>query len=188
MLQKTNTKEELKTYTKAEPKPAFINSALEKYYEQTDLSLKWVYDCCLTLKPLKGIDVNDMQIQFWYIEFIKMGWMKKDFDKQFEAIKRTMLYNRIDLENWLTTEKMYNEIDFNIKLQQAIDDKIQQGKFLSNKKAGCNLTDEEKKKISLYEADLIKKKYLREQLEANEEWIKQERIRLKKELILGKAL
>ncbi len=187
MLQKTNTKKDLKSYTKAEPKPNFITAALESYYEQTDLTLKWVYDCCLTLKPLKGIDINEQQIQFWYIEFIKMGWKKKDFDKQFEAIKRATLYGRIDFEAWVKTEMMYNEIDFNVKLNEAINNRIQQGKILKHKIPKCSYTDEEKEKISLYEASLIKGKFEREQFEANEEWVKQERIRIKKELILGKA-
>jgi len=183
MLQKTNINQGLKSYTKDEPKPKFINSALSDYYDQTDLTLRWVYDCCLTLKPLKGIDVNEQQVQFWFIDFIKMGWKKKDFDKQFAAIKRAVLYNRIDFENWLNTEIMYNQVDFGIRLKEIIDSKIQQGKFLKDKKADCILTDEEKQNISLYEADLIKQRYEREQLEANEEWVKQERLRLKKELI-----
>ena len=182
MLQKTNTNQSLKVYTKAEPKPKFINSTLQPYYEKTDLTLKWVYDCCKTLKPLKGIDVNEMQVQFWYIEFIKMGWMKKDFDKQFEAIKRATLYGRIDLESWIKTEIMYNEIDFNVKLKEAIENRILQGKALKERKVECGYTDEEKEKISLYEADLIKRKYERDQLEANEDWVKKERIRIKKSL------
>lgn len=181
MLQKTNTNQNLKVYTKAEQKPKFITNALEPYYESTDLTLQYVFDCCKTLKPLKGIDVNTQQVQFWYIEFIKMGWKKKDFDRQFETIKRATLFGRIDFEAWVKTEMMYNEIDFNIKLDQVINNKIQQGKILAEKKGECNYTEEEKKKISLYEANLIKQRYEREQLEANEEWLRQERIRIKKE-------
>ena len=175
--------QDLKSYTKDEPKPKFINSALESYYEQTDLTLRWVYDCCLTLKPLKGIDVNEQQIQFWFIEFIKMGWKKKDFDKQFAAIKRAVLYNRIDFENWLTTEIIYNQIDLGVRVKEIIENKIMRGKLLKDKTPECSFTDEEKQNISLYEAGLIKQRYEREQLEANEYWIRQERLRLKKELI-----
>ena len=179
-----NTRQDLKSYSKDESRPKFINSELQPYYEQTDLTLTHVYNSCLTLKPLKGIDINEQQIQYWYIEFIRMGWKKTDFDKQFEAIKRAMLYNRIDLENWLTTVTMYNEIDFNVRVKETINNKIQQGKFLKNRTGECTYTDEEKEKIILYESILIKQNYEREQLEANEEWIKQERIRIKKELIL----
>lgn len=183
-----NTKQAIKSYSKDEPRPKFINSALEDYYNQTDLTLTWVYDCCLTLKPLKGIDVNEQQVQFWFIEFIKMGWKKRDFDKQFEAVKRATLYNRIDFETWVKTEMMYNEIDFNVKLDKTINDKIQYGGFLSDyKHPDCNFNEDQKRDISLYETNLIKKRYEREQLEANEDWVKQERIRIKKELILGKA-
>lgn len=187
MLQKTNTNQSLKVYTKAEVKPYFINSELLPYYEQTDLELFYVFDCCKSLKPLKGIDVNSQQVEFWYKEFIRMGWKKRDFDKQFEAVKRATLYGRIDFEVWLKTEIMYNEIDFSVKLKNAIDSKIQQGRILKNKTAECSYTDEQKKNISLYEATTIQQQYERELLEANEEWVKQERIRIKKELVFGRS-
>lgn len=147
MLQKTNTNQVSRNYLKDEPKPKFINSELQPYYEKTDLTLTYVYDCCLTLKPLKGIDVNEQQVQFWFIEFIRMGWKKKDFDKQFEAVKRATLYGRIDFEVWLKTETMYNEIDFNLKLKETINNKIQRGKFLKDKK--IELTEAEKQEVDL---------------------------------------
>lgn len=177
----------LKVYTKAEVKPKFIDSELQSYYEQTDLELFYVFDCCKSLKPLKSIDVNEQQIEFFYKEFIRMGWKKKDFDKQFAAVKRATLYNRLDLDVWIKTEIMYNEIDFNVKIKETIDNKIQQGMKLKNLNVVCSYTDEEKEKIRLYESTLIKQKIMREQSEANEEWIRQERIRIKKELILGKT-
>lgn len=183
MLQKTNTNQGLKSYTKDEPKPKFINSELQPYYEQTDLTLKLVYDSCLTLKPLKGIDVNEQQVQFWYSEFIRMGWKKIDFIKQFEAIKRATLFGRIDLENWLNTEIVWNSIDFRTKIESTINDRIRNGKLLSEKVIECNYSDEQKKDILLYESDLIIKGHQREQLEANEEWVRQERIRIKKGLV-----
>ena len=147
----------LKVYTKAEIKPKFINSELQPYYEQTDLELFYVFDCCKSLKPLKGIDVNSQQVEFWYKEFIRMGWKKKDFDKQFEAIKRATLFNRIDFESWLKTEIMYNEIDFKTQLSKIIDNKISRGYLLKDKQA--ELTDEEKQCIDLYIAEQTKRKY-----------------------------
>lgn len=177
----------LKVYMKAEVKPKFINSELQTYYEQTDLELFYVFDCCKSLKPLKGIDVNSQQVEFWYKEFIRMGWKKKDFDKQFESVKRATLFNRIDLDIWIKTEPMYNEIDFNVKVKETIENKIQQGRILKDKKIECNYTEEQKQSISLYESDLIRQRIQREQSEANEKWLKQERIRIKKELILGKT-
>ena len=185
MLQIANTQQVLKSYLKDEPKPKFINSELQPYYEQTDLTLTHVYNSCLTLKPLKGIDINEQQVQYWYIEFIRMGWKKKDFDKQFEAVKRAMLFNRIDIENWTNTEMMWNSTDFRVKVENAINDRIRNGKLLGEKVIKCNYSDEQKKDILLYESDQIIKRHQREQLEANEDWIKQERIRLKKELIYG---
>lgn len=174
MLLKTNTNQGLKHYTKQEPKPAFINSELLPYYEQTDLSLRYVYDCCLTLKPLKGIDINEQQIRFWYIEFIRMKWLKKDFDKQFEAIKRATLYGRIDFEAWVKTEIMYNEIDLRVRLEDIINSKIQRGKFLKDKK--IELTDAEKQEVDLAIAKEIELGYNAGWYEARETY-QQERKR-----------
>lgn len=154
MSQKTNTNQNLKVYTKAENKPYFINSELLPYYEQTDLELFYVFDCCKSLKPLKGIDVNSQQVEFWYKEFIRMGWTKKIFDKQFEAIKRAALFNRIDLENWLKTEMMYNEYDLQLMIRTVINNKINEGKILQsrldkNPSYSDQLSDDDKDKIDL---------------------------------------
>lgn len=157
MLQKTNTNQNLKVFTKAEAKPKFIDSELQTYYEQTDLELFYVFDCCKSLKPLKSIDVNEQQIEFFYKEFIRMGWKKKDFDKQFAAVKRATLYNRLDLDVWIKTEIMYNEIDFNVKLSEIINNKIQRGNFLKDKKV--ELTDKEKTEIDLATAKQVEFNY-----------------------------
>lgn len=168
MLQKKNTNQKLKVFTKQEPKPICINRDLQQYYDNTDLSMQYVFDKCKTLKPLKGIDVNTQQVEFWYVEFIKMGWTKKIFDKQFEAIKRAMLYNRIDLENWITTERMYNEYDLNRNLDNRINNLIQIGNFLKGKTA--ELTEEEKTAIDLAEAKEIIFKYECEYFEKRDNW------------------
>lgn len=164
---------------KNEPKPKCITPELEEYYEQTDLSLQYVYDCCKTLKPLKGIDVNAQQVQFWYVEFIKMGWKKKDFDKQFESVKRATLFGRLDFETWVKTEMMYNEIDFAKKLSEMIDAKIIRGKYLKDKK--IELTDAEKKEVDLAIAKEIELGYHSGWYEARETYQQERRQR-----ILGK--
>lgn len=94
-----------------------------------------------------------MQVEYWYKEFIRMGWTKAVFDKHLKIIKRTTLYNRIDLENWLSTEIMYNEDDFNIEVKRKIDAMIQRGNFLKDKKV--ELTEEDKKFIELAEVKKI---------------------------------
>lgn len=147
MLQKKNINQSLEVYTKVEPKPNFINSELQDYYDATDLEAGYVFDCCKALKPLKGIDVNAQQVEFWYKEFIRMGWNKNMFNKQFDMIKRATLFNRIDLENWLTTEIMYNEHDFNVAVKRKIEAMIAKGKFLKDKKV--ELSEEDKKCIDL---------------------------------------
>ena len=176
MLQKTNTNQNLKVYTKAETKPYFINSELQPYYEQTDLELFYVFDCCKSLKPLKGIDVNSQQVEFWYKEFIRMGWKRQDFDRQFEAIKRTTLYNRIDFETWVKTEIMYNEIDLKVRLNELINDKIQRGKYLKDKK--IELTPEEKQEVDLAVAKEIELGYQSGWYEARETYQQERRRRI----------
>ena len=157
-----------------EVKPKFIDSELQPYYEQTDLELFYVFDCCKSLKPLKSIDVNEQQIEFFYKEFIKMGWTKKDFNKQFEAVKRATLYNRLDLDIWLKTEIMYNEIDLSVKIKEVIENKIAQGRRLQNQ--DIVLSDEDKQSIDLYAADVARFRKNNDYYEKQEEY-KQDRIK-----------
>jgi hypothetical protein len=178
MSQSRNTNQSVIVYTKAEPKPKFINSELQPYYDATDLEVGYVFDCCKALKPLKGIDVNEQQITFWYREFIRMGWKKKDFDKQFEAVKRATLYNRIDFEVWLKTEKIYNEIDFEIEVGKRINRLIERGKSLKNKEVILSEADKQTIDVALakeYEFK-FKNKYFEQretyQQERRKEWEK----------------
>jgi len=106
---------------------------------------------------LKGIDINDQQVEFWYTEFIKMGWKKKDFDRQLKTVKRATLYNRIDLENWLSTEIMYNQIDLRLAIDRAVNSLIAKGNYLKDKE--YELTEEDKKAVDLALANEYKFKY-----------------------------
>lgn len=175
MLQKKNINQSLEVYTKVEPKPNFINPELQAYYDATDLEAGYVFDCCKALKPLKGIDVNAQQVEFWYKEFIRMGWTKSMFNKQFDKIKRATLFNRIDLENWLTTDIMYNEHDFNVAIKRKIDSLIAKGKFLKDKKV--ELSEEDKKCIDLAIAQEIEFQKRNEKLNLADDY-RQERRRL----------
>ncbi|HUX93842.1 MAG TPA: hypothetical protein VMV36_08535 [Ignavibacteriaceae bacterium] len=127
------------------------------------------------LKPLKGIDVNNQQIEFWYKEFLSLGWTRKIFDKQFESVKRATLYNRIDLENWLNTPLMYSENDFEVEVSRRINRLIQRGNFLKDK--DYVLTEEDKKAIELAIANECEMKYKNGFYEARETF-SQERRRL----------
>ena len=127
------------------------------------------------LKPLKGIDVNNQQIEFWYKEFLSLGWTRKIFDKQFESVKRATLYNRIDLENWLNTPLMYSENDFEVEVSRRINRLIQRGNFLKDK--DYVLTEEDKKAIELAIANECEMKYKNGFYEARETF-SQERLRL----------
>ena len=157
LLRPKNSNKTLKTFTKAEPKPTFIKAELQSAYDSTDLELMHVLECCKSLKPLKGIDINSQQIEFWYKEFLKLGWTKKIFDKQYEAIKRATLYNRIDIENWFNTPIMYNENDFELEIDRRIERIIQKGNFLKDKK--IELSEEDKKAIDAAMAKEVELKY-----------------------------
>ena len=171
-------RKDIKIYLKEEKRPPFLNSELGPLYDSTDLSLTYVFDCCLSLKPLKGIEINSMQVEFWYKEFLRLGWKKKHFDKQLESVKRAKLFNRIDLADWLQTEIMFNEIDLENKIQQRIKFLIGRGNFLKNKK--IELTEEDKQAIDLAEAKQAEFNYNSGMYEARETW-QQERRRLHEE-------
>jgi hypothetical protein len=127
------------------------------------------------LKPLKGIDINGQQIEFWYKEFLSLGWTRKIFDKQFESVKRAVLYNRIDLENWLNTPIMYSENEFEREISRRINIIIQRGNFLKDK--DYILTEDDKKAIELAVANECEIKYKSGFYEARENYA-QERRRL----------
>jgi hypothetical protein len=172
----TKSDKTLKIYTKAEKKPSFINNdKLQGLYDSTDLELWHVLECCKMLKPLKGIDINGQQIEFWYKEFLSLGWTRKIFDKQFESVKRAVLYNRIDLENWLNTPIMYSENEFEREISRRINIIIQRGNFLKDK--DYILTEDDKKAIELAVANECEIKYKSGFYEARENYA-QERRRL----------
>jgi hypothetical protein len=123
----------------------------------------------------------------WFIEFVRRGWNMKMVQSRYDALIGTKIYGieKLEIADWINAVQVYAVDEVNIMVKQKIDALISNGRYLQGKKAECILTDIEKTNILLYEADLIKRQYQREQLEANEEWIKQERIRIKKELIIG---
>lgn len=143
------------TVLKKEPMPEIVrkDQELQNFYNSTDLEFAYVYDCAKSLKPLKGIDVNLQQVEFWYREFLRMGWTTQIFNKRFETIKRATLYNRIDLENWLNSDVMYSEEDLNIAVKRKIDSMILRGEYLKDKKV--ELSEEDKKFVQLAELKKI---------------------------------
>lgn len=126
----------------------------------TDLSWDFVYQCCLHLGVIKQITITDQTIEEWYKEFLKSNWSKKDFLKQYEALKSLETYARLDLALWLKTKKMYNEMELKYAIKIELQRLISKGDML--KKAmekGELLNKEEKEIIRLREAELQVKKY-----------------------------
>lgn len=136
--------------TKNEPIPKCVISgeSLLELYEKTDLSFTYVYAQCMSLVPLKGIEINLQMVEFWYREFIKAHWNKIIFDKQLKAIKNKIVYGRIDIANWFETEIMYNEFDFNMELKRRIEKIITRGKYL-REHPEIELSEDDKQAIEL---------------------------------------
>lgn len=178
-LVKTNTNQNLvKHFPKAEPLPncVTVGESLIEFYDKTDLEFTYVYEQCKTLKPLKGIDVTLQMVEFWFREFIRAGWNKKWFDKQLKAIKQKQLFNRIDIADWFNAEIMYNELDFNIRVNKKIEQMIQRGRFIQDHPE-IELTDEDKKCLELEITKELEFKRTNDLLDKKETW-KQERKRM----------
>lgn len=130
------------------PKCVTAGESLIEFYYKTDLSFTYCYAQCMTLIPLKGIEINLQMVEFWYREFIKAHWTKTIFDKQLKAIKNKTVYNRIDIADWFETEVMYSEFDLNLELKRRIETMIKQGKFL-REHLEIELSENDKKCIEL---------------------------------------
>ena len=140
----------LQLIKKSEPVPKCVTAgeSLIGFYNKTDLEFKYVYEQCLILVPLKGIEINRQMIEFWFREFIKAGWNKKWFGKQLKAVKQRKLFNRLDIADWFEAEIMYTELDFNIMVDRKIARLLQRGEFLKNHPE-VELSDEDKKCVEL---------------------------------------
>lgn len=140
----------IKCFPKNEPLPNCVTAgeSLIEFYEKTDLSMTYCYAQCMTLIPLKGIEINLQMVEFWYREFIKAHWSKIIFDRQLKAVKNKTVYGRIDIADWFETEIMYNEFDLNQELKRRIESMIIRGKYLKEHPE-IELSEDDKKSIEL---------------------------------------
>lgn len=107
----------------------------------------------------------------WYIEFIKSGWKKTDFDKQFERVKRLQIFNRLDIADWYRSDETYNEIDLNVAVDRKINHLIQRGEFLQRYGTDAKLTANDLTSIKMAVATKLKFVYQRNHSEAIEKAI-----------------
>lgn len=129
----------------------------------------------MELVPLKGIEITLQMVEFWFREFIKAGWNKRWFDKQLKAIKQKQVFGRIDIADWFNVEVMYNELDFNIRVNREIDKMIKRGQYLKEHPE-IELTEEDKKCLELEITHELEFKRKNDLLDKKETW-KQERKR-----------
>lgn len=152
MLRNRNTGTGLVRSTKNEPLPVCISEDVylaEKYYK-TDLTMKYVFDQCLGLKPLKGVEVTPQIVEFWFKEFVRRGWTRHYFDKRLEAVKHATIYGSfIDFSTWYKAEALYTEFEANQMIESIIEGKIREAEMLKQNK--IKLTEEQERYI-LYAA------------------------------------
>lgn len=158
------------------PKCVTAGESLIEFYNKTDVEFTYIYAKCMELVPLKGIEITLQMVEFWFREFIKAGWNKRWFDKQLKAIKQKQVFGRIDIADWFNAEVMYNELDFNIRVNREIDKMIKRGQYLKEHPE-IELTEEDKKCLELEITHELEFKRKNDLLDKKETW-KQERKRL----------
>lgn len=141
-----------------EEAPVFICSStvLFEKYKDTDLDYSEVYFTCEYLGRLKMITIDKKTIDAWYSEFIREGWTKKDFQRQYEAVKAKKVYNRVDLADWFETEKQYNEYELRAEVEKEVNRRIEKGRQLV--KNGAKISQKAALDVRLYAADAAKRK------------------------------
>lgn len=162
--------------------PNFLkgNKKYEELISNSDLTWDFVYQCCLHIGVIKQISISDQTIEEWYKEFLKSYWSKKDFLKQYEALKNMVTYARIDLALWTKTERMYNEIELRNAIKIEVQSLISKGYRLKKElEKDTILTEEQKKQIRLSEYALQLIKYNLKSAREIEEIKEQEELRAK---------
>lgn len=100
-----------------------------------------------------------------------MGWKKKDFDKQFEAVKRTTLFGRIDFENWIKSEITYNEMDLRVEVDRQINNMIVKGERLKRiMDQGITLSEDEKRFVELSVIKQLEIEFQNRRYDLMEKW------------------
>jgi len=165
--------------------PTWFPVQFNDEWNKTDLTFEFCIKLFAQLEAVKRENFPKETARQWFIEFVRRGWTKKMLQRRYDALMSTKIYGieKLEMADWVNAIPVMAMDEVNLLVKQRIDTAIANGKFLKDRVLECSYTDEQKEKISLYEADLIKRKFEREQLEANEDWVRQERIRIKKGLV-----
>jgi len=142
--------------------PKFIRSDRYLIGLLVESNLSWdiVYKTCLNLGIIKQIAISDQTIEEWYKEFLKAGWTKEHFLKQYEALKTAETYGRVDYAMWVKSERMYSELELKQALEIEIQKRISRGEKLSKLMEKPKvITEQQEKDIRLYEANQANIRY-----------------------------
>ncbi|HOI29920.1 MAG TPA: hypothetical protein PLZ15_09210 [Melioribacteraceae bacterium] len=86
-------------------KPVFVN---EDLYYGSDLTFTEVYLKCKELCLKKMVNVDDLTIQGWYVEFLKEKWNSEKFNQRLQEMVFIKTYGeRIDISQWFEKEAVY---------------------------------------------------------------------------------
>lgn len=101
-------------------KPVFVH---EELYFSTDLVYTEVHIKCKELGVKKMLNIPDLTIQGWYVEFLKAGWDIKKFNERLNAMIHVECFGGVlDIQKWFEAEELFTS---NI-VQKKIDDAIKQ--------------------------------------------------------------
>lgn len=167
-----------------EDPPTWLSPEAQRNWDKTDLTFEFCIKLFAQIEAAKREKIPPETARQWFIEFIRRGWTKKMLQDRYDALMTTKIYGieKLEIADWINAIQVYAIDEVNLMIKDRINNLIQQGRLLKDKKPECNYTEAEKKKILLYEAEQIKQNNIREQYEANEDWLKQERMRIKKEI------
>jgi hypothetical protein len=122
--------------------PAFLTKNDLELYETSDLGFAYVLVRCRELGALKMIDIGEVTVRAWYVEFLRQEWTKKYFDERMEVVKRSKYFGGIDIAQWLNEElAVFTLNDLQILVKEEVERIQQTGRrFKTLMEAGVKLT------------------------------------------------
>lgn len=106
-------------------KPIFVHDEL---YSSTDLLYTEVYIKCKELGVKKMLNISDITIQGWYVEFLKAGWDSKKFNERLSAMIYVECFGGVlDIQKWFDAEELYTMDIVQKKINDAINRLVEKG-------------------------------------------------------------
>lgn len=143
--------------------PTWLPEDLESTYNRTDLTWEYAEDRFREISIAKQVPISVATMAAWFTEFMRRKWTKKIFDGQVAIVREAMVFNRIDLADWLKSERMFPEFELNLHVEEAIKKKLHDGQYYSEMIIkGIKLDPKQEAQAHLYAAEQLKQEFLRE--------------------------